>query len=147
MRDSTAGRAERPDSLGGLVDSMTLLAVLEEAVPTADAAERLLTRCDAGTRLSPADARAGLHLRYTFAQLSRWLEGLDLPPRDEEVRDETSRLLAFYLHMLTHALDARFAVGGRDGLVIRSRGPLTGLPCRRLELLRVRVRERNGIQP
>ena len=140
MRGPEGDRAEGERAVGELVDALTLLAVLDEAVTASLAAETLLTSCADGTRLRPVDARAGLHLRCTFARLQRWIDDLDLPAREEDIRDEASRLLAFYLHLLTHALDAPFSIAGRDRIALRSRGPLTGAPSARLTALRDRLR-------
>ncbi|WP_158864321.1 hypothetical protein [Leifsonia sp. AG29] len=134
---------ERSDPVGAtgrLVDTLTLQAVLDEAVIAATAADRLLAECSDGERVSAAVARSGLRLRLRFAQLGRWIEDLDLAGRNEEIRDECSRLLAFYLHLLTHAMDAPFELRRRNRLTIRSDAPLTGAPAARLQVLRDRLR-------
>ncbi len=140
MRGPHDDRAGIPRALGDEVARAGLVALLEEAVGCAEDAELLLTRYEDGAPLVAVDARRSLRLRVRFAELQRWVDELDLAGRDAEVRDETSRLLAFYLHLLTHAFDRGVSTAGRDRLAIRSRGPLTGAPCTRLAMLRERVR-------
>lgn len=139
MRGSRDDRSDLPRELGEVVGTLSLLALLDEGVRAAVDAERLLTRCQDDTVPSAADARNALHLRITFAGLQRWVEDLELTGPEQEVRDETARLLAFYLHLLTHAFERDISAAGRDRLAIRSRGPLTGAPCARLMTLRERV--------
>ena len=139
MRGSADDRARVPRALADDVARASLLALLSQAVDSAEDAERLLTRCADGSAPTAADARRALRLRVGFAELQRWVDELDLAGRDAEVRDETSRLLAYYLHLLTHAFDRAINATGRDRLAIRSRGPLTGAPCARLTTLRERV--------
>ena len=139
MRGSPQEPPGVPGALGETVGRVSLLALLEEAVVAAGRAEQVLTRAEDGSPPTAGDARLALHLRIRFAELQRWVDDLELSGRDAEVRDETARLLAFYLHLLTHAFDRRIAEAGRDRLAIRSRGPLTGAPCARLTTLRERV--------
>ncbi|WP_374010481.1 hypothetical protein [Leifsonia sp. LS-T14] len=134
--DDSAGVAR---ALGDQVGRASLLGVLAHAIESAEAAERLLTQYDHGAPPTAADARRSLRLRVAFAELQHWADELDLTGPDAEVRDEASRLLAFYLHLLTHAFDRGISTAGRDRLAIRSRGPLTGAPCARLTTLRERV--------
>lgn len=122
--------------LGPLVDdtmsAVTLVAVLEEAVSHLGAAEELLERCAlagepghaAGFRtawrpLGVADARQGLRLRVAFTQLSRWLDGLVCDPQQEALRADASRLLRFYLLMVTYAVDAAFIPPDRQHIAVR----------------------------
>ena len=133
-------RSDPTGATGRMVDTLTLLAVLDEAVAAATAAEGLLAACADGERVSAAVARSGLRLRLRFAQLGRWIEDLDLTREDDDIRDECSRLLAFYLHLLTHATDAPFALRRRDRISLRNVAPLTGAPVARLQLLRDRLR-------
>ncbi|TDP99954.1 hypothetical protein AXZ95_3885 [Leifsonia sp. 115AMFTsu3.1] len=139
MRGARDDRAETPRALGDEVSRLSLLALLEEAVDAAEKADILLARCDDIDVTTAADARQALRLRVTFAELHRWVDELDLDGREAEVRDEAARLLAFYLHLLTHAFDRRIAAAGHDRRAIRQRGPLTGAPCARLTTLRERV--------
>lgn len=139
MRGAGDDRAGVPRALADEVSRASLLALLGQAVDSAEDAERLLTEYAHGMPPTAAGARRSLRLRVTFAELQRWVEELDLSGRDAEVRDETSRLLAFYLHLLTQAFDRGINAAGRDRLAIRSRGPLTGAPCARLTTLRERV--------
>ncbi|MFE4470988.1 hypothetical protein ACFRFH_19430 [Leifsonia sp. NPDC056824] len=114
------------------LSALTLLAVLEEAVTHLPAAESLLERCalagapghpvgvrPAGRRLGVADARQGLRLRIAFTQLSRWLDGMTCEPDQEPLRADASRLLRFYLLMVTYALDAAFTPPARQHIAIR----------------------------
>ncbi|WP_431247545.1 hypothetical protein [Leifsonia xyli] len=140
MRGSRDDRAGIPRALGDEVARAGLIALLDAAVACAEDAECLLTRYDDGSPLVAVDARRSLKLRIAFAELQHWVDELDLTGCDAEVRDEASRLLAFYLHLLTHAFDRGIAAAGRDRLAIRSRAPLTGAPAARLALLRERVR-------
>jgi hypothetical protein len=126
--------------VGEVVGTLSLLALLEEAVAAATAAEVLLTAWEDGAPLRPTDARTDLRLRVRFDRLQHWAEELELAPAEGEIRDETARLLSFYLHLLTHVLDARYPAAGRDRLALRLRGPLTGAPCARLATLRDRLR-------
>jgi hypothetical protein len=125
--------------------ALTLLAVLEEAVSQLDAAEALLERCalagaPGGTagarspecRLGVAEARQGLRLRVTFTQLSRWLEGMVCEPEQEGLRADTSRLLRFYLLMISSALDAAFTPASRQHIAVR--GGSGGAALRLVEL-------------
>jgi hypothetical protein len=121
------------------VGNISLAALLGAAVDRAEEAELLLTRYEDGSPLLAVDARHSLRLRVAFAELQRWVDELDLAGRDAEVRDETSRLLAFYLHLLTHAF-GRGIRAERDRFAIRGRGPLTGVPAARLATLRDRIR-------
>src|ERR1700712_518880 len=139
MCGAAADRAGLPRALADDVGRLSLLALLGQAVDCAEDAERLLTRYDDGCAPTAADARRSLRLRVEFAELQRWMDELDLGGRDAQGRDEASRLLAFYLHLLTHAFDRGISAAGRDRLAIRSRGPLTGAPCARLTTLRERV--------
>lgn len=139
MHGSREDRPESARALGEEIGRLSLLALLEEAVAAAEAADILLSRCEDLDATTAADARTALRLRVSFAELQRWAEDLDLNDREVELRDETARLLAFYLHLLTHAFDRRIAAPGRDRLSIRSRGPLTGAPCARLTTLRERL--------
>ncbi|MGO4534306.1 hypothetical protein [Leifsonia sp. 2MCAF36] len=139
MRGPADDRAGVPRALADEVGRLSLLALLGQAVDSAEEAERLLTRNADGSPPSAADARRNLRLRVGFAELQHWVDDLDLAGRDAEVRDETSRLLGFYLHLLTYAFDRDISEAGRDRLAIRSRGPLTGAPCARLTALRERV--------
>jgi hypothetical protein len=121
-----------PDPLEYDLGALTLLAVLEEAVCQLDAAEALLERCalagepgyPAGTRppgwtLGVAEARQGLRLRVAFTQLSRWLDGMVCDPEQEPLRADTSRLLRFYLLMISSALDAAFTPPSRQHIAVR----------------------------
>lgn len=139
MRGSPEDRAGLPRALGDEVGHASLVALLDAAVDRATDAELLLTRYEDGAPLLAVDARRSLRLRVAFAELQRWVDELDLAGGDAEARDETSRLLAFYLHLLTHAFDRGIAAG-HDRWAIRGRGPLTGAPRARLSLLRERVR-------
>jgi hypothetical protein len=116
------------DGLGALA----LLAVLDEAVSHLSAAESLLERCavagepghpvgvrPADRRLGVADARQGLRLRIAFTRLSRWLDGMTCEPELEQLRADASRLLRFYLLMVTYALDAAFTPPARQHIAIR----------------------------
>lgn len=137
------------DALGAL----TLLAVLEEAVAQLDAAEALLERCalagdpgpqagvrPPGRRLGVADARQGLRLRIAFTQLSRWLEGMDCEPEQELLRADTSRLLRFYLLMISSALDAAFTPSSRQHIAVRGgRGGTAGRLIELRDLARAAV--------
>ena len=138
MRGSPDERAGLPRALGDEVAHAALIALLDEAVSCAEDAELLLARYDDGAPLVAVDARRSLRLRVRFAELQHWVDELDLAGPDAEVRAESSRLLAFYLHLLTHAFD-RGITAGRDRLALRARGPLTGAPCARLATLRARV--------
>lgn len=139
MRGSPEERAGASRALADEVGSTSLAALLDAAVDRAEEAELLLTRYEDGSPLVAVDARRSLRLRVAFAELQRWVDDLDLGGRDAEVRDETSRLLAFYLHLLTHAFERGIrAEHGR--FAIRGRGPLTGAPAARLAALRERVR-------
>ncbi|MFP3465438.1 hypothetical protein [Leifsonia sp. SIMBA_070] len=140
MREPGHDRADTSRALGEVVGQLSLLALLEEAVAAAEQAELLLDRCDGLEATTPADARAALRLRIAFAGLQHWVDDLELGGQEAEVQDETGRLLAFYLHLLTHAFDRRIAAAGRDRLAIRGRGPLTGVPAQRLARLRDRLR-------
>ena len=139
MRGPADDRMPASRALGDEVGRLSLAALLDEALGCAEDAELLLDRYGDGAALVAADARLSLRLRVRFAVLQRWVDELDLAGRHAEVRDETSRLLAFYLHLLTHAFDRGIAPG-RDRLALRARGPLTGAPCARLAILRERVR-------
>ncbi|GAA2064344.1 MULTISPECIES: hypothetical protein [Leifsonia] len=139
MRGARDEQADTPRALGDEVGRLSLLALLGEAVDAAEKADVLLARCDDIDATTAADARLALRLRVSFAELQRWIDELDLAGREAEVRDEAARLLAFYLHLLTHAFDRRIAAAGHDRRAIRRRGPLTGAPCARLDALRERV--------
>lgn len=139
MRGSPEERAGLPRALADDIGRASLIALLDEAVERAEAAELLLTRYEDGAPLLAVDARRSLRLRVAFAELQRWVDELDLAGRDAEVRDETSRLLAFYLHLLTHAFDRGIRVDS-DRFAVRGRGPLTGAPAARLATLRNRLR-------
>lgn len=142
LRGSGSGPgALAEDGLGAL----TLLAVLEEAVSHLDAAEALLERCalagdpgrlaglqPAGYRLGPADARQGLRLRVAFTQLSRWLECTTCEPEQEPLRADASRLLRFYLLMISSALEAAFNPPSRQHIAVRGGGG--GAAARLVEL-------------
>lgn len=136
----------RPDALAedGL-GALTLLAVLEEAVSYLAAAEALLERCalagepgrpggmrPADHRLGAAEARQGLRLRVAFTQLSQWLEGMVCEPEQELLRADTSRLLHFYLLMISSALDAAFTPPSRQHIAVR--GGRGGAAARLVEL-------------
>jgi hypothetical protein len=140
------GPGSAPDPLAedGL-GALTLVAVLEEAVSYLDAAETLLERCalagdpahPAGSRpqdhrLSVADARQGLRLRVAFSRLYRWLEGTACEPEQERLRADTSRLLRFYLLMISSALDAAFTPPARQHIAVR--GGRGGAATRLVEL-------------
>ncbi|MEY9854325.1 hypothetical protein ABH923_004003 [Leifsonia sp. EB41] len=128
-------RTRRADSVALAEDglsALTLLAVLEEAVSHLSAAESLLERCavagepghpvgvrPSDRRLGVADARQGLRLRIAFTQLSRWLDGMICEPEQEPLRADASRLLRFYLLMVTYALDAAFTPPARQHIAIR----------------------------
>ncbi|MEY9953923.1 hypothetical protein [Leifsonia sp. EB34] len=127
------------------LSALTLLAVLEEAVSHLSAAESLLERCavagepghpvgvrPADRRLGAADARQGLRLRIAFTQLSRWLDGMTCDPEQEPLRADASRLLRFYLLMVTYALDAAFTPPARQHIAIR--GGHSGAAGRLVEL-------------
>ncbi|WP_426623917.1 hypothetical protein ACPPVW_15180 [Leifsonia sp. McL0607] len=141
------GPGSAPDPLAedGL-SALTLLAVLEEAVSYLDAAEALLERCalagdpghptgarPADTRLGVVEARQGLRLRVAFTQLSRWLDGMVCEPEQEGLRADTSRLLRFYLLMISSALDAAFTPPSRQHIAVRGGN---GSAARRLVELR-----------
>lgn len=129
-----------PDPLEDGLGALTLLAVLEEAVSQLDAAEALLERCalagepgyPAGARpaewmLGVAEARQGLRLRVAFTQLSRWVDGMVCEPEQERLRADTSRLLRFYLLMISSALDAAFTPASRQHIAVRGgRGGAAG---------------------
>ncbi len=146
---SPSGDPLSEDTLGAL----TLLAVLDEAVAQLDAAEALLERCalagdpwhQAGARspdlrLGVAEARQGLRLRVAFTQLSRWLEGMDCEPEQERLRADTSRLLRFYLLMISSALDAAFAPSSRQHIAVRGgRGGTAGRLIELRDLARAAV--------
>jgi hypothetical protein len=147
------GRDPGPLAEDGL-GAVTLVAVLEEAVAHLDAAENLLERCAAAgepghpigmrpdpARLGVADARQGLRLRVAFTQLSRWLDGMACDPGQEAVRADASRLLRFYLLMITYALDAAFAPPDRQHIAVRGGA---GGAARRLVELRDLAREAVG---
>ncbi|NUU05495.1 hypothetical protein [Leifsonia sp. C5G2] len=139
MRGTPGEQAGEARALADEVGSTSLAALLDAAVDRAEEAELLLTRYEDGAPLVAVDARRSLRLRVAFAELQRWVDELDLAGRDAEVRDETSRLLAFYLHLLTHAFE-RGIRPEHDRFAIRGRGPLTGAPAARLATLRERVR-------
>ncbi|MGO4300284.1 hypothetical protein [Leifsonia sp. RAF41] len=140
MRGSRDDRADTPRALGDEVSRLSLVALLEESVTAAEKADDLLARCDDIDVTTAADARRALRLRVSFADLQRWVDELELDGSDAELRDEADRLLAFYLHLLTHAFDRRIASAGHGRRTLRSRGPLTGAPRARLTLLRDRLR-------
>ena len=140
MRGPADDRMPASRALGDEVGRLSLVALLDEAVDRAEQAEALLTRHEDGDPLRSGEARHCLRLRVAFAELQRWVDELDLPAEQTDVRDEASRLLAFYLHLLTHAFERGIGPVGRDRLAIRSRGPLTGAPAARLSTLRERVR-------
>lgn len=140
MRGPADDRMPASRALGDDVGRLSLLALLEEAVGRAEEAESLLSRHEDGVPLSSAEARRSLRLRVAFAELQHWVDELDLAGAEAEVRDEASRLLAFYLHLLTHAFERGIGPAARQRLAIRSRGPLTGAPCARLATLRERIR-------
>ena len=140
MRGPADDRMPASRALADEVGRLSLAALLDEAVDRADQAEALLTRHEDGEPLGSGEARRCLRLRVAFAELQRWVDELDLAGAEADVRDESSRLLAFYLHLLTHAFDRGIGPVGRDRLAIRSRGPLTGAPAARLATLRERVR-------
>lgn len=139
MRGSPGEQEGASRALADDVGNISLAALLGAAVDRAEEAELLLTRYEDGSPLLAVDARHSLRLRVAFAELQRWVDELDLAGRDAEVRDETSRLLAFYLHLLTHAF-GRGIRAERDRFAIRGRGPLTGVPAARLATLRDRIR-------
>lgn len=139
MRGTPGEQAGAARALADEVGSTSLAALLDAAVDRAEEAELLLTRYEDGAPLVAVDARRSLRLRVAFAELQRWVDELDLAGRDAEVRDETSRLLAFYLHLLTHAFE-RGIRPDHYRFAIRVRGPLTGAPAARLATLRERVR-------
>lgn len=127
------------------LSALTLLAVLDEAVSHVSAAEDLLERCaragDPGrsadarrpdARLGAAEARQGLRLRVVFTQLSRWLDDLVCDPEQEGLRAEASRLLRFYLLMVTSAVDAVFTPPARQHIAVR--GGRVGAAERLVEL-------------
>ncbi|WP_285116625.1 hypothetical protein [Leifsonia sp. fls2-241-R2A-40a] len=140
MRGSADGRVPAPRALGDVVGRLSLAALLDEAVDRAEQAEALLTCHEDGEPLGSGEARRCLRLRVAFAELQRWVDELDLGGAEADIRDETSRLLAFYLHLLTHAFERDIGPAGRDRLAIRSRGPMTGAPATRLATLRERIR-------
>ena len=140
MREPPDDRVRASRALGDDIGRVSLLALLDEAVDRAEQAETLLTRHEDGSPLASGEARSCLRLRVAFAELQRWVDELDLAWPETEVRDETSRLLAFYLHLRTHAFGRGIAEAGRQRPALRSRGPLTGAPCARLASLRERVR-------
>jgi hypothetical protein len=114
------------------LSALTLLAVLEEAVTHLPAAESLLERCavagepghpvgirPADRRLGAVEARQGLRLRIAFTRLSRWVDGMPCEPAQEPLRADASRLLRFYLLMVTYALDAAFTPPARQHIAVR----------------------------
>ncbi|QNE34553.1 hypothetical protein [Leifsonia shinshuensis] len=135
------------------LSALTLLAVLDEAVSHLSAAESLLERCavagepghpvgvrPADRRLGVADARQGLRLRIAFTQLSRWLDGMTCEPEQEQLRADASRLLRFYLLMVTYALDAAFTPSARQHIAIRGgRGGAAGRLVELRDLARAAV--------
>lgn len=145
--------APTPDPLEDGLGGLTLLAVLEEAVSQLDAAEALLERCalagdprhSVGPRptdrsLGVADARQGLRLRVAFTQLSRWLDGMVCEPEQELLRADTSRLLRFYLLMISSALDAAFTPASRHHIAVRGgRGGTAGRLIELRDLARASV--------
>jgi hypothetical protein len=139
MRGTSGEHAGEARALADEVGHTSLAALLDAAVDRAEEAELLLTRYEDGAPLLAVDARRSLRLRVAFAELQRWIDELDLAGADAEVRDEASRLLAFYLHLLTHAF-GRGIRAERDRFAIRGRGPLTGAPAARLATLRNRLR-------
>ncbi|KQR52714.1 hypothetical protein ASF88_14580 [Leifsonia sp. Leaf336] len=142
-----------PDPLEDGLGGVTLLAVLEEAVCQLDAVEALLERCaiagdpghaagvrSADRRLGAAEARQGLRLRVTFTQLARWLDGMVCEPEQERLRAATSRLLRFYLLMISSALDAAFTPTSRQHIAVRGgRGGTAGRLIELRDLARAAV--------
>lgn len=129
-----------------IADSRVLLAVLDEAVSVLDSAEVLLECCEGGT-VTVAEARAGLRLRTKFAQLGDWLGELHCGPEHAAAQEEAGTLLAFYLQMLTHSVEACFSPTAAGRVTIRSHGPRGGGgggPAERLRRLRDGVREALG---
>jgi hypothetical protein len=82
-----------------MVESRSMLAILDEAVSIIDAVDPLVARWGAGRA---QDARESLQLQIRLARLHGWLFDLNCCPEHDGIREDSLRLLDFYLTMLRY---------------------------------------------
>jgi hypothetical protein len=82
-----------------LDESQSMLVVLDEAVSIIDAVDPLVARWGEGRS---QDARESLQLQIHLARLQGWLLDLHCCPEHDGIREDSLKLLDFYLTMLRY---------------------------------------------
>ncbi|MGN6427602.1 MAG: hypothetical protein ACTHMF_12350 [Leifsonia sp.] len=118
LRELVEARS-REELVSATPDPQELLQLLDELLDAAAQADALLARWKEASGPRQSDARDGLKIRVRLAELEHQLADVVCFPSDENTRQRSQLIVAFYEHLLKQAVDAQFSHLPNSAFTIR----------------------------